>query len=166
MSEALDIALVGKAPAYVPWVTNSWVRSSRPGYFPNADPRIHTTYEHALIERYWRDPVMAWVFAARPEDTNFCYGYLCGEHTDIGPVLHYLYVRRSMRDSRELRLGVAETLVRGFLSGLQLPVERITYTRESKAWKRKLYRDRRFRNLADEWFFNPYLAFDQFRPCA
>ena len=162
----LPVALVGRNPSYVPWVTASWIRSTTPGPYVGVDPRVHDTYEHAMIEGYWRDPNMAWVFAAKPEDTNFCYGFLCGEHTNIGPVLHYLYVRRTMRDSADLKLGVAETLVRGFLSGTPIPAARITYTRDTKLWQRKLRDDWEFKGLAKSWFFNPYLAFDQFRPKA
>ncbi len=163
---SLDILMVGRQPSYVPMVTNNWLMSAgaREGMFGRDCPyRVWTTYEHALIERYWNDPGMLWLFAANPVDTNYVYGWLCGEHTDAGPVLHYLYVRRSMRNSRAVQPGVAQALMETFV-GVPLPVDRVTYTRTTPAWERKIGSDPAFRGLAREFLCNPYVAFKEFGP--
>lgn len=158
MTEPLAIAVVGRRPEYLAWVMNSWILSSEHDNALRADRRVHTTYEHALIERYWKDPGFTWLFAVNPDDTNFCYGYLCGEATDVGPVLHYVYVRRRMRDSRTLGLGVANTLLQQFTRGQD--TARITYTRSTPAGRRFIARQA----AGTEWFSNPYLAFSEFAP--
>lgn len=166
MTQPLKLLMVGRAPSYVPMVTNNWIMScGTSGMFGRAvDHRVWTTYEHALIERYWKDPGMVWLFATNPHDSNFVHGWLCGEHTDAGPVVHYLYVRKSMRDSPVVYLGVAQALMEAFLSGLQLPVQRITHSRNTPAFERKVAKDARFGGLAREWFYNPYVAFAEFGP--
>lgn len=165
MTEPLRLLMVGRRPEYVPMVTNNWIRSGEQcGLGYRVDSRVWTTYEHALIERYWREPHMQWLFAANPADTNFVHGWLCGEHTDLGPVLHYLYVRRSMRDKGLIKLGVAEALLRTFLGQYQaLPVPRLTHTRTTSAWER-LCHSGRTEALFEESFYNPFLAFQEFRP--
>lgn len=159
------VAMVGRRPAFVPMITNNWLMSAERGpMVSRVDRRVYTTYEHALIERYWADPGMVWLFATNPADTNFCYGWLCGEHTNMGPVLHYLYVRRSMRNSASVHLGFSEVLLRTFIGGQDPHVERLTHTRETPDWRRMLERDEPVRSLADEWFFCPYLGFAEFAP--
>lgn len=160
MAAALSVLMVGRRPEYVPMVTNNWVTSAVEHRDRNVDRRCFTVYEHALIEKYWKDPDFVWLFAANPTDTNFVYGWLCGELTDVGPLLHYVYVRRRMRDTRDLKLGVAEALLRAFVgpsfSG------RLTHTRTTPAWESYLRRQRG--GLLGETFHNNYLAFDEFCP--
>lgn len=161
---ALPILMVGRRPEYVNMVTSNWISSGWHGNGVRVDPRVYNTYEHALIERYWRDPDFVWLFAANPQDTNFVYGWLCGELTDVGPLLHYVYVRRRMRDTAALKLGVAGALLQTFAKDAPT-AERLTYTRTTPAWEQYL------RRHADddsfpfaETFFNSYLAFDEFAP--
>lgn len=154
----LPILMVGRRPEFVPMVTSNWMTSSRVGTGVRVDRRVHDVYEHALIERYWRDPDFVWLFAANPTDTNFVYGWLCGELTDVGPLLHYVYVRRRMRDTAALKLGVADSLIQLGLTGSTTP--RLTHTRTTPAWEAYARGGRSF----DETFFNPYLAFDEFCP--
>lgn len=165
--------MVGRRPEYVPMVTSNWMSSSRAGNGVRVDRRVHDTYEHALIERYWRDPDFVWLFAANPADTNFVHGWLCGELTDVGPLLHYVYVRRRMRDTAALKLGVCEALMRSFINPVDYGDEgRLTHTRTTPAWeawaRRHLDSDA---PAFGETFFNPYLAFNEFcpwrqKPCA
>ena len=81
---ALPILMVGRRPDYVPMVTSNWIRSSYHGLNPRLDTRVHDTYEHALIERYWKDPDFVWLFAANPEDTNFVHGWLWNRAGNVG----------------------------------------------------------------------------------
>lgn len=158
----LPLAVVGRRDDFVPFVTSSWIQSAERGAAMRVPQKVWSTYEHALITKYWNDPNHTWLFATNPADTNFVYGYLCGLGTDAGPVLHYLYVRRRMRDSAALRFDVAGTLLRTFVSGLRQ--DRITHTRTTPAWERKLREDEAFCDLAGEWFYNPYLAYYEFLP--
>jgi hypothetical protein len=141
-------------------VTNNWVSSGVEHRDRHVDRRVYTTYEHALIERYWKDPDFVWLFAANPTDTNFVYGWLCGELTDVGPLLHYVYVRRRMRDTRDLKLGVAGALLQEFVQHEH--VDRLTHTRTTPAWEAWLRRNSN--GLCAETFHNPYLAYDEFCP--
>ena len=145
-------------------VTNNWVTSGVEHRDRRVDRRVYTTYEHALIERYWKDPDFVWLFAANPEDTNFVYGWLCGELTDVGPLLHYVYVRRRMRDTRGLKLGVCDALLRTFIGEA---TERLTHSRTTPAWEAWIRRYHALEQeppLFRETFFNPALAYDEFCP--
>lgn len=157
---ALPILMVGRRPEFVPMVTSNWMTSSRVGTGVRVDRRVHDVYEHALIARYWRDPDFVWLFAANPTDTNFVYGWLCGELTDVGPLLHYVYVRRRMRDTKALKLGVAEALMRTFTGRERVPV--VTHTRTTPAFEN--WTRGSGLSIADSYFFNSYLAFDEFCP--
>lgn len=157
MTSPLEIMMVGRRPEYFAMVASGWIRSSEEPWRPGGDPRVWRVYEHALIERAWKDPGMVWLFAVNPTDTNFVYGYLVGEHTDAGPLIHYVYVRKRMRNSRSVYLGVADALLTTFLVGTS--PERITHSRTTtfgEAWTK--------RHPQYEWFYNPYMAFQEFRP--
>lgn len=162
-----EIRIAGRRPAFVPMVTNNWLLSGERGPLASrVDRRVYSTYEHALIERYWKDPGMVWLFATNPADSNYAYGWLCGESTNVGPVLHYLYVRGSMRNSRDVYTGFAEVLLRTFIGGCghTIPVPRVTHTRTTPAFERMLARDESVRGLADEFFYNPFIGFAEFAP--
>lgn len=164
MTKPLDIMMVGRRDDFVPMVANNWLMSGERGAPLRVQRQVYMTYEHAHLEKYWKDPTVLWLFACNPQDTNYCYGWCCGLHTDVGPVLHFVYVRRSMRDSRALQLGVAESLLRTFI-GTPLPVARVTHTRTTPAFENMLAKNDTVRDLAGDWLYNPWLGYEEFLPC-
>lgn len=163
MTKPLDIMMVERRPEFWPMAASNWLKSSVEPWRPGGDVRVWRTYEHALVERAWKDPGMVWLFAADPTDTNFVHGWLCGEHTDAGPIIHYLYVRKRMRNSRALYLGVADALFETFMTGVT--ADRITHSRTTAAGEAWAARQVTTTGTPKyEWFYNPYMMFREFRP--
>lgn len=109
----VDIQIRERMAADVPFITHAWMEGAKhtAPYRGILGP-IRSHYEHRLIEEAWRDPRVVWLVAAWPQDVNFCYGFLCGEATDAGPMVHWVYVRKHMT-----RMGVGTALMEDFLRG-------------------------------------------------
>lgn len=116
-------------PADVPFITSAWMHGAiKLGPYDGVPNPVRSHHLHRQIERLWADQRTVWLLAAWPKDVNFIYGFLAGQATDRGPVLHWLYVRRDMR-----RLGVATALMADFLAG-QEPA-RLFVTSDSAHWR-------------------------------
>jgi hypothetical protein len=134
----------------VPFVTSGWLNSYRRGSAVRDVPNdVYYHHEQALIQRLWRDKGVTWLIGCHPSDTTFAYGFLCGEATDAGPVLHYTYVKGDDR-----KFGVAGELLEAFLAGQ--PRDRAFYTHKTPTWDYLLKRSSRFR--MEDWLYNPWLA--------
>ncbi len=159
------LQLVGREAAYIPFATAQFMHNSRQASLVRDVPReVQDHHQHALMERWWNDPGVTFLFAAHPPDTNFVFGYLVGESTDQGPLLHWLLVRRSMRG-----MGIARELLRAFLGGQQGTLG--YYTHSTPHWRRVLD-GRDARQLTGDgtpfsvyqehpWVYNPYLLWEQ-----
>lgn len=150
MSELPPLVLRRPVLDDVPFLTNSWLRSYRDSgaairHVPND---VYHLLHHRIIERLWRDEQVTWLVACYPQDTSFIYGWLCGENTDAGPVLHYVYVRRSMR-----KFGVATHLVNTFADGH----DRGFMTHLTRGWEGLVS------TLPTEFDYNPYFLYQEFR---
>ena len=133
----------------VRFVTSSWLNSFREAgaFNKHVGNDLYFAQHHSLIAALWNDPRTTKLLAVFPEDTAFIYGWLVGTGSDVGPIVHYTYVRNSMRGR-----GVATALVNAFGQGADGFVSHLT-----PAWE-ALERGMdgpRFR-------YSPYLAFTDF----
>lgn len=87
------------------FIYKNWLRSYRDseGWVSNT---VYYWHQHRIIDRLWNDPGVVWLVAVSQADPTHIYGFLCGEQTDAGFVVHYVYVRQVFR-----RKGVATALV-------------------------------------------------------
>lgn len=139
-----------RMPEDIPLVTDAWLRSYAGSVLARElDSEVYRHHEHALIQRLWRDPGVTWLMAAPPDAGTFAYGFLCGEATDAGPVLHYIYVKRDDR-----RLGIGGELLTTFLEGQ--PRDRAFYTHRTRDGEALL----RSRFAPSEVLYDPYLAWE------
>lgn len=139
-----------RTPEDIPFISSAWMNSARRASHAKDVPRmVFDHHEHALIQRLWRDPGVTWLVGCHPSDTTFAYGFLCGEATDAGPLLHYTYVKGDDR-----RFGVAGALLEAFLRGQ--PRDRAFTSRMTPTWGALLDRSTRFRR--EDWLYNPWLA--------
>lgn len=133
----------------VAFITRSWLKSNRDApMVQHVGNDVYYTLHHRIIERLWRDQRVTWLVACYPTDTTFIYGYACGEATNTGPILHYVYVRRSMRD-----MGVAQHLVATLADG----ADRGYHSHLTSGWGHSA------RKFGITWVYAPYMAFEEFR---
>lgn len=140
----------------VPYITRAWLKSYRsPGAMLHHVPQdVYYTQHHRIIERLWFDDNCTKLVACFPEDTTFIYGFLFAECTNVGPVVHYVYVRRPMRG-----LGLASALldaVRYTPEGLE---PRGFISHHTPAWEAL----ERGQLEPFNTVYSPYLAFKEFQ---
>lgn len=148
----LTVNVRGRVAEDVPFVTAAWMRASKfalPYSRMGAELPVQEHHIHRHIERLWRDRHVTWLVAAWPEDLNVAYGFLCGEATDAGPVLHWLYVRGQFR-----RLGVGTALLGEFMRDAQAPGAFIT------ARTQDLDRLLEAATPDTQWRFDPWLLWE------
>lgn len=152
------LQLMPRQAEYVPFATAQWMHNARDCDAMRHVPRaVYDHHQHATIERLWNDPGVMWLFAAHPPDPNYVFGFLVGEHTDAGPVLHWLLVRRDMRG-----FGVARALLAAFLgpvvsTGTPAPA---WYTHGTAHWRRALTEAKSEPFSAWAWQYNPWLLWE------
>ena len=144
------LALRAPTTSDVPFITNSWLESYRDRGWANrhVPNRVYFLYHHRIIEKLWKAPGVTWMVACLPSDTTFILGWLCGEMTNAGPVLHFVYVKASNR-----RMGVATHLVEAFRDG----APRGFITHLTSGWEGLES------ELPGEYVYCPYMVFDEFR---
>jgi GNAT superfamily N-acetyltransferase len=155
------LQLVGRAPEYVAFCAAAWMNAGRDSDAMAHVPRaVYDHHHHAQLERLWNDPGCTFLFAAHPPDPNFVFGYLIGEATNAGPVLHWLHVRRSMRG-----FGVARALLAAFLQG-QVPLEHrrapAWYSQGNPTWRRLVDAAQSEPWTRWAWQYNPFLLWEPY----
>lgn len=101
--------------------------------------------ERRVFERLLNEATV--LVATSRNDLDYVLGFLLGEASDVGPVLHWCYVRHAVR-----RLGIARALVETFCAG---QVGTRWFTRWTPSGAAALTRDGRAR---DGFNHNPYLS--------
>lgn len=147
----VPIQVRGKTEDDRAFLFKSWLRSYRNscGWESNT---VYYWHRHKLIEHLWDDPTAVWLVAVSPKDPTMIYGFLCGEATDAGYVVHYTFVRQVFR-----KVGIATALVCALQGQLEPDVEKLdttTITHMTPA-ARAIIRGK-YANLA---IYNPYHAF-------
>lgn len=152
MSLRVPVTLRAPGASDVPFITSAWHRSYRRGSVVRDVPDdVYHHHQQTLIQRLWRDRGVTWLLACHPRDTTFAYGFLCGEATDAGPVLHYLYVKGDDR-----KFGVGGEMLDSFMAGQ--PRDRAFYTHRTRVWDLMLTGSTRYPR--DGWIYDPFLAWD------
>ncbi len=155
----LDIR--GRIDSDVPFITRSWLKSYRDEMrFTGND--VYYANHHGIIERLWVDPGVTWLVAAWPKNPVYIMGYLCGEASVQGPIVHYVYVRHAAEGENLRRLGIATRLLDTFLEG-QDTTRRIWYTHSTVAARAALAGKHSVAQGAAGWEYNPYLAYRYIR---
>jgi GNAT superfamily N-acetyltransferase len=152
------IQLMPRDAAYVPFATAQWFHNGQNAAAMTHVPRdVYAHHHHAMMERLWNDPGVTWLFAAHPPDPNYVFGFLVGEATNAGPVVHWLLVRRDMRG-----FGVARALLAAFLGPVQSTIEPgpAWYTTSTPHWRRCLAEAKSEPFTAHRWQYNPFLQWE------
>jgi hypothetical protein len=147
----VPINIRGRVKEDTAFVTAAWVRAAR--YCPPhrfVDPDVRDYHVHRGIERLWKDPKVTWLVAAWPEDLQIAYGFLCGEITDAGPVLHWLYCRKHMT-----LMGIGTALVTEFTKGVD--ASRGYYTSTTSDFRGV---ERGMRARGQDWIYDPWLLWE------
>jgi len=131
----------------VPFVTNSWLKSYRHGgsmtkHVPND---VYYAQHHAVLERILPRGVV--VVACDSGDPDHILGWMHSELLDEAFVLHYVYVKNSVRGHRIMRSMMERVLS----SEDDRPR---FHTHSTDAW-RKLDMHKM------GWVYNPYLLFGE-----
>jgi hypothetical protein len=108
-------------PADVPKITKDWLRSYRDApAMRGLGNDIYYANLHSRIEELWDSAT--WLVATVGNHPDFNAGWLCGEHTNRGPILHYVYTRHSFETGdgkvSARQRGIAAALVGRFLEGI------------------------------------------------
>jgi GNAT superfamily N-acetyltransferase len=154
----VDVQFRARMAEDVPYITNSWILGCRRlAAYQSIPARVRDHHVHVSIERLWQDPGVVWLVAALPRDLNYVYGYLCGEASDQGPIVHHVHVRREMTG-----FGVATSLMEEFLRGQDR--SRGWYTCDTPQGRGFLQRSTAFRRPTGEqyqWLYNPFLLWER-----
>lgn len=131
------------------FVFDGWLQSNR-GLATRLHAPMELYYHHQReqVMKLWSDGGVTWLVACMPKDPEFIYGWLCGEGSDAGPVLHYVYTKQSAR-----RLGVATALLGAFLHGQDVAGAKLWCTHWTADWWR-CTRDGNYQGLlvvTDPW---------------
>jgi GNAT superfamily N-acetyltransferase len=156
-----EVQLAVRSPTQrdIEFITSSWLRSFRDGYFVSTVPnRIYFNQHHKILEKLI--PRATCLIACNEMDPDHIYGYVIAEVMDQHLVVHYIYVKDSLR-----RFGVAKKLVQHLLRSLPVVQDRIITTHQThkskallhgwKSWDLAPARER----YGIEFLYNPYLLF-------
>jgi hypothetical protein len=104
------LALRGHTKADIEFITSTWLRSYRDSAPRGVSNDLYYAAEHTAIERMWVAPEVTWLVATTQKYPTYILGWFCGELTDIGPVIHYVYVRHGVRQRPDPTTGAVESL--------------------------------------------------------
>lgn len=143
----------------IPYITDSWLKSYQDApAMAGVGRDVYRANEHDLIESLWDDAT--WLVATVPTIPDFVAGWMCGEATDRGPIVHYVYTRNSFNgpDGKvpARKQGIATALVSTFLEGM--PRGRVWYTHETHLARHALRGKLAPQPGAPGWEYNPWLA--------
>lgn len=134
------------------FVTDAWLRGyRRSDAVRGVDPVVFDHHVRSFIQARWRDRGTTWLVAGSPEDSTFAFGFLCGEATDIGIILHWLYVKRDDRG-----FGIAGAMLEAFEGGAR-GVGKF-YTASTRPFERMLAASGRFKK--SDYIYDPWLAYE------
>jgi len=131
----------------IPFITSSWLKSFRDGYWARGIPNnIYYYNQHKILEQLLPKGIV--LVACNEQDPDQILGYVCAEVVDTALVIHYMYVKHPFR-----KFGIATKLVMLLEQSEKPPA--IMYTHKTAAAKAII--------LAKElkWIYNPYLVFDK-----
>lgn len=146
----------------IPKLTKDWIRSYRSApAVAEIGSDIYAANQHRLIEELWDDGV--WLVAHPAPFPTFIVGWLCGELSDRGPIVHYVYVRHSFHPDGDggekvpaRGRGIARALVETFTREVQS--KRYWFTHMTRDAKLALSGRMAPAPGAAGWEYNPYLA--------
>lgn len=130
----------------IPFITSSWLKSFRDGYFARGIP--NTTYyyhHHRILEQLL--PRGITLVVCNEEDPDQILGWCNAEVVDTALVLHYVYIKHPFR-----KFGLAKRVVELLLETEKPPA--VIYTHKTPTAS-KIMKDRDF-----NWIYNPYLLFN------
>lgn len=79
-------------------VFNSWLKSYRDSPMVRGVPNTaYYTAHHEIISRILEAQGLHAFVACNPDDADSIFGYLIGEATTKGPVVHWLYIKHAFR---------------------------------------------------------------------
>jgi GNAT superfamily N-acetyltransferase len=156
-----EIQLAVRAPNVkdIDFITNSWLESFRDGYFVSTVPnRVYYNQHHKIMEKLLPRSVV--LVACNEKDPDHLYGWICAEVMDQHLILHYVYVKDSLR-----RFGIAKKLIQYLMKNLPVAQDRLVTTHQTqksktlikgwKSWDLKPAKER----YGIEFLYNPYLLF-------
>lgn len=143
----------------IEFITNSWLQSFRDGYFVGSVPnRVYFNQHHKILEKLL--PRSICIVACNADDPDHIYGWVCAEVVDQHLILHYIYVKDSLR-----RFGIAKRMIQKLLKDLPVAQNRIVTTHQTqksktlikgwKSWDLKPAIER----YGIEFLYNPYFLF-------
>lgn len=96
-------------------IASSWLKNFRPAS-PEVSPLVYANHQSRLIDRLIERNSA--VVACSPQDGNHIYGWICGAvYMMTDPVIHYVYVKRAMRE-----FGIGKRLVAEMTKGGARPL--------------------------------------------
>lgn len=142
------------------YILHSWKRSylDAPAMRGIA-PDIYYANMDVFIRELWLDGT--WLVVHPEHDPTFVVGWMVGEGSDRGPIVHYVYVRHSLRGVRKpatpaRRHGIATAMVTAFLDGQD--ATRVWYTHRTALGDLALSGRCAPQPGAPGWEYNPWLA--------
>ena len=145
-----DVVQMRKAePGDVPFITNSWLKSYRSGGIGNrlVPNDVYYQMHHAILEVIL--PKGLAVVLCNPEDRDMICGWAHAETFNDGLVLHYAYVKNSLR-RHGLFTKLMDTLIEH-----ERP-QSIMYTHKTEAFDKVTPKHK-------GWIYNPYRLYESWR---
>ncbi len=136
-------------PGDVPFITNSWLKSYRSGGIGNrlVPNDVYYQMHHAALEVIL--PKGLAVVLCSPEDRDMIFGWVHAETFSDGLVLHYAYIKNSLR-----RRGLFTQAMRTILDH-EAP-QAVFYSHNTEAFDKINPREK-------GWIYNPYRLYESWR---
>ena len=141
---ALPVEIRRARKSDIPFITSSWLKSNRYGYFAQSVPNtVYYHKHHKILEEIIPESVVR--VACNHEDPDQILGWMCADVVDTAMVIHYVYVKKSFR-----KFGLATRLVKTMADVEKPPAFICTHS------------NRDVRDIIEkkEIIYNPYLLCD------
>lgn len=150
-------------PSDINFITSSWLKSFRDGYFNGTvSNRVYYNQHHKILESLV--PRASVLVACNAEQPDQIFGWICFEVLDRHLVLHYLYVKDAFR-----QIGMAQKLFDFVMDSQELDLikNRVLTTHQTEKSKNFIHGSRsgkpsyeeRHKERPIEWLYNPYMLF-------
>jgi hypothetical protein len=127
----------------IPFITSSWLRSNREGFFVRSvGNTVYYHQHHKILEQLLPRSVV--LVACNEDDPDQILSWICAEVVDTALVIHYIYTKKPFR-----KFGLAKRLVNLLEESESPPAIMVTHSNPSM---RPLLREKNI-------IYNPYLLF-------
>lgn len=162
--EKTEIAVRYANELDIDFITSSWLKSFRDGYFnATVGNDVYFNQHHKILERLIPQSVV--LVACNANQPSQIFGWMCFQVVDRHLVLHYVYVKDFFR-----KMGVARRLFNYVMASdeLDLIKNRVLTTHQTFKSKNFIKGDRKrgMRAYGDRhpehpitWLYNPYMLF-------